>query len=39
MEIVKEAMVDTMDALVNAEEPCVPITVTGDVTKVWTKDS
>jgi hypothetical protein len=27
-----------MDALVNAEEPHVPIKVEGSVTKVWTKD-
>jgi len=30
--------VGTMDALVNAEEPHVPIKVEGSVTKVWTKD-
>ena len=38
LEIVKKAMVETMDALVNAEEPHVPIKVEGAVTKVWTKD-
>ena len=38
LKIVQEAMVGTMDALVNAEEPHVPIKVEGSVTKVWTKD-
>ena len=39
LEIVQVAMVETMDALVDAEEPYVPIKVTGEMTKVWTKDS
>jgi DNA polymerase I len=38
LEIVQEAMVETMDALVNSEEPHVPIKVEGAVTKVWTTD-
>ena len=38
LEIVQEAMVETMDALVNVEEPHVRIKVEGSVTKVWTKD-
>ena len=37
LEIVQEAMVETMDTLVNAEEPHVPIKVEGTVTKVWSK--
>ena len=37
LEIVQEAMVETMDSLVNAEEPHVPIDVEGTVTKVWSK--
>jgi DNA polymerase I len=38
LEIVQEAMVSTMHALVNEHEPHVPITVEGLVTKVWSKD-
>jgi hypothetical protein len=30
-------MVETMDTLINAEEPHVPIEVEGTVTKVWSK--
>jgi DNA polymerase I len=37
LEIVQRAMVETMDTLVNAEEPHVPIEVEGTVTKVWSK--
>jgi len=37
LEIVQEAMVETMDALVNAEGVRVPIKVEGVVTKVWSK--
>jgi DNA polymerase I-like protein with 3'-5' exonuclease and polymerase domains len=37
LQIVQEAMVETMDTLVNAEEPHVPIEVEGVVTKVWSK--
>jgi DNA polymerase-1 len=37
--IVKEAMLEAMDGIVNAEGDPVPIEVSGGVTKVWTKDS
>src|SRR5215218_3949347 len=37
LQIVQEAMVETMDTLINAEEPHVPIEVEGVVTKVWSK--
>src|SRR5215212_3484567 len=37
LEIVQEAMVQTMDTLINAEEPHVPIEVEGTVTKAWSK--
>ena len=37
LKIVEDAMVDTMDELVNAEEPVVPIAVEGLVTKIWGK--
>jgi DNA polymerase I-like protein with 3'-5' exonuclease and polymerase domains len=36
--IVKEAMIEAMNDLVNATEPKVAIKVSGGVTKVWTKD-
>src|SRR5215212_10100405 len=35
---VREAMVETMNALVNAKPPTVPIAVEGDIIKVWTKE-
>jgi len=38
LEILKEAMVSTMDALVNAEGTPVSITVDGGITNVLTKD-
>jgi len=37
LEMVQEAMVESMDSLINAEEPHVPIEVEGTVTKVWSK--
>jgi DNA polymerase-1 len=37
LESVQEAMVETMNSLVNAEDPRVPIKVEGTVTKVWSK--
>jgi len=37
-EIVKNAMIEAMDELVNADEPHVTLKVSGGVTKVWTKE-
>src|SRR5215218_1000702 len=37
LEIVQEAMVQTMGTLVNAKEPHIPIEVEGTVTKAWSK--
>jgi len=36
-ELVKGAMLEAMDALLNADEPCIRLKVSGGITKVWTK--
>jgi DNA polymerase I-like protein with 3'-5' exonuclease and polymerase domains len=36
-ELVKGAMLEAMDALLNADEPRIRHKVSGGITKVWTK--
>jgi DNA polymerase I-like protein with 3'-5' exonuclease and polymerase domains len=38
LELVSEVMVETMDELINKDEPKVPIKAEGRVTKIWIKD-
>jgi DNA polymerase-1 len=35
---IKQAMLEAMNKLVNTSDPKVPIKITGDTTKVWSKD-